>query len=200
MDTLHELGHLLHGTFDIGTKDLERLAELKNPNQAFKIFEFLEDERVDYLLGLSYPGLEKDRCTIMDAFFSKTHAKGEVKRSVFESLSVRASDSMTGSDTICRLTPLLKEALAQVLRPDCTVLQVLDLTAGLCIALDGEVSCEVCENPGRLFYRGIIDFDLVENAVPARRGLFQTCWSVSVRRKQRRHRRRWNSIETDRRG
>jgi hypothetical protein len=64
----HELGHLLHGTFDIEKKDFECLAGLKNPNQAFKIFEFLEDERVDYLLGLSYPGLEKDRRVIMDAF------------------------------------------------------------------------------------------------------------------------------------
>ncbi len=34
-------------------------------------------------------------------------------------------------------------------------------------ALNGESSCEVCENreaPDRIFYRGIIDFELVENA------------------------------------
>ncbi|MGC2063368.1 MAG: hypothetical protein WA610_10325 [Thermodesulfovibrionales bacterium] len=164
----HELGHLLHGTFDIEKKDLDCLTGLKNPNQAFKIFEFLEDERVDYLLGLTYPGLEKDRRTIMDAFLSQTHAKGEVKRSVFESLSFRMTDTMTDSDTmICRLTPLLKEALAQVLRPDCTVRDVLDLTVRLYTSLNGETSCEVCENResmDRLFYRGIIDYDLVENA------------------------------------
>ena len=164
----HELGHLLHGTFNIEKKDLGCLTKLKNPTQAFKIFEFLEDERVDYLLGLSYPGLEKDRRAIMDAFLSQTQAKGEVKRSVFESLSFRISDTMTDSDTmICRLTPLLKEALAQVLILDCTVRDVLDLTVRLYTSLDGEASCEVCENResmDRLFYRGIIDYDLVENA------------------------------------
>ncbi|MBI5075223.1 MAG: hypothetical protein HZB62_08700 [Nitrospirae bacterium] len=163
----HELGHLLHGTFNIGKKDLACLAGQKNPNQAFKIFEFLEDERVDYLLGLSYPGLEKDRRTIMDAFLSRTHATGEVKRSVFESLSFRISDAMDGSDSLCRLMPLLKEALAQVLRPDCTVRDALDLAVRLYASLNGEASCEVCENresPDRLFYRGIIDYDLVDDA------------------------------------
>jgi nitric oxide reductase NorD protein len=163
----HELGHLLHGTFTIGKKDLGCLTGLKNPNQAFKLFEFLEDERVDFLLGLSYPGLEKDRRIIMDAFLSQTHVKGEVKRSVFESLSFRMSDTMTDSGTLaCRLTPLLKEALAEVLRPDCTVRNVLDLTVSLYTSLNGEASCEVCENResmDRLFYRGIIDYDLVEN-------------------------------------
>lgn len=164
----HELGHLLYGTFNIGKEDLGCLTGLKNPNQAFKIFEFLEDERVDFLLGLSYPGLEKDRRIIMDAFLSQMHAKGEVKRSVFESLSFRISDTMTDSGTMaCRLTPLLKKALADVLSPDCTVRNVLELTVSLYTSLNGEASCEICENQeskDRLFYRGIIDYDLAENA------------------------------------
>lgn len=164
----HELGHLLHGTFEIGKKDLACLEGLKNPNQAFKIFEFLEDERVDYLLGLNYPGLEKDRRIIMEAFVSQALARGEVKRSVFESISFRVLENLGDiGSTACRLTPLLKETLARVLSPDCTVHQVLELAVSLYTSLNGEASCEVCENreaAHRIFYRGVIDYDLVENA------------------------------------
>ncbi len=164
----HELAHLLYGTFSIGKQELAGLNGLNNPNHAYKIFEFLEDERVDYLIGLAYPGLEKDRRVIMDAFLSRKAALGEVKQSIFETISFRTAGVMAGaSSSACRLTPLLKEALAKVLRPDCTVNEVLDLTIGIYRAANGEMSCEVCENReslDRLFYRGVIDFDLVESA------------------------------------
>lgn len=164
----HELGHHLFGTFDIGKKEIERLAGLHNPNHAFKIFEFLEDERVDYLLCLAYPGLEKDRRLIVDAFLSRSQGKGEVRQSILESLSFRVSDAAEVAETpSCRLVPLLREALARVLSPDSTVQEVLDVTVKLYTSLDGESSCEVCDNReamDRLFYRGIIDYDLVENA------------------------------------
>ncbi|MGD1074546.1 MAG: hypothetical protein ABR903_00495, partial [Thermodesulfovibrionales bacterium] len=63
----HELAHLAFGTFTLGQTDLQRLAEFVHPLPAFRIFEFLEDERIDYLIGLQYPGLERDRKSIMDA-------------------------------------------------------------------------------------------------------------------------------------
>jgi hypothetical protein len=163
----HELAHLLHGTFSIGKADFSCLAELGNPRQAFKIFEFLEDERVDHLISLSYPGLEKDRRLIMDAFLARGQSRSEVLRSVFEAISFRMSDETAGSGVASRLTSLLKEALVQVLRPECTVREVLELTVHVVTALNGEASCEVCENReamDRLFYRGIIDYDLVEDA------------------------------------
>jgi nitric oxide reductase activation protein len=62
---------------------------------------------------------------------------------------------------------LLKEALSKVIAPDCTVQHVLELAKGICLSMNGESACEVCENrevPDRIFYRGIIDFELVENA------------------------------------
>ncbi len=162
----HELGHLLHGTFIVGKEDLACLSGLSNPNQAYKIFEFLEDERVDFLVGLAYPGLEKDRQTIMEAFLAQAQATGEVNHSLLESLSFRNTAAVADAGAArCRVAPLLKEALAQVLRPECTVRNVLDLTVGLCASLEGESTCELCESReamDRLFYRGIIDYDLVD--------------------------------------
>ena len=66
----HELAHLLFGTFDLGEAEAKRLDSLQKPVPAFRIFEFLEDERVDYLMGLEYPGLERDRRMIMDAYLA----------------------------------------------------------------------------------------------------------------------------------
>ncbi len=161
----HEIGHMLFGTFMVSPADLLRLAEFQDPLPAFKIFEFLEDERVDYLMGLEYPGLEKDRRVIMDAYISKLPQKGEVIRSVFESLSFRVArnaDEPVVRD--CRLMHLLKEALPKVMTPDCTAREVLDLTVRMYESLNGDSSCEVCgkrEAWDRVFYRGVLDFRLV---------------------------------------
>jgi hypothetical protein len=163
----HELGHLLFGTYTIGREELRTFSELGNPVHAMKIFEFLEDERVDHLLGIQYPGLAKDRTTIMDAFFT-IRGGAEVTRSVFESLSYRMSETYGDSGVSeSRLSFLLKEALSKVIAPDCTVQHVLELTRRVCLSMNGESACDVCENReslDRIFYRGIIDFELVENA------------------------------------
>jgi len=163
----HELAHLLHGTFNIGREDLVVFAGLSNPVQAFRIFEFLEDERVDFLMTIDYPGLEKDRRLIMEAFLNRAQERGEVRRSLFESLSFRASDeSFAAGLPDSRLASLLKEALAALLQPGSTVQDVIALTLRVSHAMNGEATCEVCENRDamdRLFYRGVIDFDLVEN-------------------------------------
>jgi nitric oxide reductase NorD protein len=164
----HELGHQLFGTFDLGHEDLGRLKEFGNPVPAFKIFEFLEDERVDHLIGLQYPGLERDRRHIMEVYLSKSSSSaGKMKRSIFELLSLRASEELAKAEIPdCRLTPLLKEALATVLVPGLSSRDVLDLTLKVYRSLNGESACEVCEKrdtQDRPFYRGALDFDLVEN-------------------------------------
>jgi hypothetical protein len=164
----HEMGHLLHGTFEIGSADLGVLAALDNPNEAFKIFEFLEDERVDHLLGSAYPGLEKDRRAIMEAHLSRKHAGGDAGGSILESLSFRASGLAPDAELpIWGLAALLKEALARVLAPGCTVRDALALAAEVSRALHAGPTGEVCEERDsleRLFYRGIIDYELIENA------------------------------------
>lgn len=165
----HELAHLLHGTFDIGRQDLDRLNALGNPQQAFRIFQFLEDERVDYLISTGYPGLGKDRKILMDAFLARGQSHSELQWSVFDSLSFRETcETPAGGSPSSRLVPLLREALVQVLKPECTVRDVLDLAMHIVTSLNGEASCEVCENRrdsmDRLFYRGVIDYDLVGNA------------------------------------
>lgn len=165
----HELGHILFGTFDIGAKELGMFSEFKNPNHALKIFEFLEDERVDYLIGEQYPGLKRDRILIMDSYVTRrSESSEEIKRSVFRSLSYRVSEAIDKQySPECRLNPLLKEALTSVISPECSARDVLELTARIYDSLNGESSCEVCENRDaldRIFYRGSIDYDLVENA------------------------------------
>ncbi len=162
----HEIAHLRFGTFTVSPADLQKLAAFQDPLPAFKIFEFLEDERVDYLMGLEYPGLERDRRMIMDAYLARLPERGEVNQSVFESLSFRVTkkmDELAAGD--CRLGHLLKEALSKVINPDCTAREVLDLTVRIYESLDGESACDVCENreaADRVFYRGVLDFRLVE--------------------------------------
>ena len=174
----HELAHMLFGTFDLDPAELARLAEFQSPLSAYKIFEFLEDERVDYLIGLQYPGLEKDRRMIMEAFLSKTpsHLR-EVKQSLLEMLSFRVLErpgAVLMSD--CRFGPLLKEALSKVLDPGCSVHQVLDITLRILESMQGESTCAVCENreaADRVFYRGVLDFELVNAALSGMKDLIQ---------------------------
>lgn len=164
----HELAHIIFGTFNLGKEDMKRLEIYQEPFPAFKIFEFLEDERVDYLMGVQYPGLEKDRRMIMESYLSRLNQKGEVKQSVFETLSFRVSDGVSSSIVPdCRLVQLLKEALSDILNPERSVKDVLDMTLRIYQSLEGESSCELCGNrdaADRLFYRGAIDYKLVEEA------------------------------------
>src|SRR5574340_614700 len=52
----HELAHLLHGTFTLTAEAVKGcLAPLPNPRLSFRIFQFLEDERVDRLMMQAYP-------------------------------------------------------------------------------------------------------------------------------------------------
>lgn len=172
----HELAHLIFGTFDLAEGDARRLDGLQKPVPAFRIFEFLEDERVDHLMGLQYPGLERDRRLIMDAFLAGLSSERKLeRRSVLESLSFMgqgAAGEYPASE--CTMMPSLTEALSRVTRPGCTVHDVLALTLEIYASLGAEAGCSACEKrgtPDRVFYRGIIDFELVEAARSGMSGL-----------------------------
>lgn len=164
----HELAHMQFGTFKLSLTDLKRLDAFQDPIPAFRIFEFLEDERVDFLMGLQYPGLEKDRRMIMESYITQLPERKEVRQSVFESLSFRVSEQL-GTSVVpdCRLMQLLKESLSMVLVPECSARDVLDLTVKIFESLDGEAACDICGNreaQDRVFYRGVLDFKLIEEA------------------------------------
>ena len=165
---VHEIGHLQYGTFALNTRDLKKLSGSGDPILSFKIFEFLEDERVDYLLGSQYPGLEKDRISILQSYLPQrdNQTRG---MSVFESLSLSDLLKSHGSDlegTDDHLTRLLRKALSKVKHPEYSSHDVLDLTVQICRDFqnsDDSATCGSREIHGRLFYRGVLDFALVEN-------------------------------------
>lgn len=160
----HELAHLLFGTFSITRDDTRKLDRLPAGVPAFKIFEFLEDERVDHLMGLLYPGLEKDRQLIMNAYAAQTGRADELGQSVFASAGFRLSQP-SSSLRLQRLRELLSEAASRVTVPDRTVQDVLGLTLRVCEAWEIGAACgaeESRETADRVFYRGVLDFKLVE--------------------------------------
>lgn len=162
----HELAHLQFGTFAITRDDTRQFARFPAEVPAFKIFEFLEDERVDHLMGLLYPGLEKDRQLIMNAFAAQMGRKDELGQSVFASVGFRLPDKLVSAPLHHQqLGELLSEAVARVTVPDCTVQDVLDLTLRLCEAWESGAACEADESretTDRVFYRGVLDLKLVE--------------------------------------
>jgi nitric oxide reductase NorD protein len=162
----HELAHMIFGTFDVSANDLAKLTEFQKPLPAIRLFEFLEDERVDYLMGLQYPGLEKDRQLIMEAYLKRTSSLNrDARPSVFENLSFKSDGSAAPDGSHGRLGHVLKEALSKVLNPGCSALEVLHITLEICGSLSKEdYVCENRESRDRVFYRGVIDFELVEAA------------------------------------
>ncbi len=163
----HEIAHIVFGTFDTDPTMLGGLSALKNPVQAFKIFEFLEDERVDHCMGLKYPGLGKDRLFLLDAYAEKTQSGGDGNKSVFASLGFEMSHGSEDSGNEDALKSLLKEALPGARDPEQTVRGVYDLTLRICESISDEGAseqCKISESYERVFYRGIIDFNLVEES------------------------------------
>jgi nitric oxide reductase NorD protein len=161
----HELAHLLFGTFEITRDDTRQLDRFPATVPAFKIFEFLEDERVDHLMGLLYPGLEKDRQLIMQAFAEQGRRKDELGQSVFASVGFRLqAEPVAAALPHQRQADLLSEAVSQVTVPQRAVQDVLDTTLRLCEAWDSGGSCDAenRERLDRVFYRGVIDLKLVE--------------------------------------
>ncbi len=165
----HELAHLLYGTYELQASEVRAsLDSFANPRQAFSVFEFLEDERVDFLMMNAYPGLKKDRSLIMNAFLDRERAHSTTQKSIFEQLGLRDVNGHDVSlDASDQLGILLRESLDGVLRSDCSSRDVLNATVMLLRSPGGGAACEISENREaghRLFYRGVIDYDLVENA------------------------------------
>jgi hypothetical protein len=117
-------------------------------------------------MALQYPGLEKDRRKIMQRYLEQfgDHAQN---LSVFETVSFSTlnheGDTLFQEDP---LTRLLIEALPRIRAAERTTHHALDLAVELCRALEKTGSVAACENrrtSERLFYRALLDFDLVEN-------------------------------------
>jgi hypothetical protein len=118
-------------------------------------------------MGLLYPGLEKDRQFIMNAFTAQKGRRDELGQSVFASVGFRLPAQPAASSLHHdRLVALLSEAVSRVKVPGCTVQGVLGVTLRLCEAWDGGAVCETDESrektADRVFYRGVIDLKLVE--------------------------------------
>lgn len=163
----HELAHLLFGSFAITRDDTRKLDRFPAAVPCFKIFEFLEDERVDHLMGDLYPGLEKDRQLIMHAYAAHGGRMDDLGQSVFASVGFRLpEDPSSSSSPFERRRELLGRAAAEVRGPGHTVQSVLDLTLRVCEAWDSEAAaCEANadrETTDRVFYRGVLDIKLVD--------------------------------------
>lgn len=157
----HELGHLTHGTFQLRTEELKGLPELDLPHLSFRLFELLEDERVDALLGAEYPGLEKDRRMLI-----REYLKGGRRPSLFEHYSFSALGGFEEQGvSSSSLHPALMEALRRVRTESLTVQEVFNEALRVCAALDREAVQTHFggqEDMHRYFHRGILDFSLVE--------------------------------------
>ncbi|MCP4629534.1 MAG: hypothetical protein GY850_39425 [bacterium] len=164
----HELAHLQFGTFDTGVDDFKRFDEFNDSLQAFNIFEFLEDERVDYLMGCEYPGLEKDRRAILNTYLQQQKSSPH-EMSVFESLSfgvIQNNDNSLFGGNDNHLSRSLYKALPHLKTAGYTTSDVLDLTVAICSDLEKNGNAAACESHAtrdRLFYRGVLDFALIKN-------------------------------------
>ncbi len=158
----HELAHLLFDTFTLNPDDLAELQTFHDPSLACGIFEFLEDERVDFRMESAFPGLAKDREELLDRLLQKN-------------FKTQAGPSLTGLEpgkeenppTQDPLVVSLREALPKVRDPQCSPRKTLALALTLCKGLEksGLKNKDVClEMPERLVYRGVLDFELVEKS------------------------------------
>jgi hypothetical protein len=100
----------------------------------------------------------------MNAYAAQPGRADELGQSVFASAGFRLA---VPASPLChhQLVELLNEAVSRVTVPDRTVQDVLDLTLRLCEAWEGGASCgaeESRETTDRVFYRGVLDFKLVE--------------------------------------
>lgn len=177
----HEIAHIVFGTFDIDLQVIKELSGLSSPVQAFRIFEFLEDERVDYLMGHLYPGLEKDRQMIMNEYLNRM--SGDTERKCVFSLPgfIKPESSGDAGADNDELAMLLKEALPEVKNAHQTVEGVAALTEKICKSIEAKRAFELCqcqEAYERIFYRGIIDYDLVEES---RSGIARLVLNMSER-------------------
>jgi len=167
----HELGHIEYGTFSLSDHDRAPLLQHKAASTAMKIFTFLEDERVDYFTGLAYPGLEKDRLALIKAYLKTLEAVGE-SPTLCEEISFSSEDRPAGGRTL--LAQLLAEGRSRVRAAGVTAADVIREAAGIADRLSA--SEEDMDSSGgddryAVFYRGALDFTLVNEARTATKAL-----------------------------
>lgn len=162
----HELAHLTYGTFELTAAEAGTLPEMELPNLAFRIFEFLEDERVDTCLEADYPGLAKDRRMLITEYLKLAASDTERQPSLFELYSFSA---LGGLDRLLPASftalPALRQAIELVRSGGMSVREVLELTRTVCASLDAatiRTAFSGQDDMHRFFHRGIIDFKLVE--------------------------------------
>ncbi|VAX21156.1 hypothetical protein MNBD_NITROSPINAE04-1561, partial [hydrothermal vent metagenome] len=163
----HELAHIMFGTFELDLKDIGRLADFCDPALAFKIFEFLEDERVDCLMDIEYPGLKRDRRKLIGRYMERWDGKSQ-ELSVFEALNFNLDAQKDGrGDADLRLMSLLKKALEEVVKPGKSAADVLAYTCALSKEFEtgGQTGSDNERHfLDRPFFRGVIDLELVASA------------------------------------
>ncbi|MBA4373019.1 MAG: hypothetical protein C0402_09200 [Thermodesulfovibrio sp.] len=167
----HELGHIEYGTFSLTDQDHALLQQHKAASTAMKIFTFLEDERVDYLTGLAYPGLERDRLALIAAY-RKTLASSGESLTLCEEISFSSGDCPAAGGSF--LGQLLAEGRSRVRAAGVFASDVVRLAAGIADRLSAEDwSGDSSGGDDRyaVFYRGALDFLLVNEARTATRAL-----------------------------
>lgn len=162
----HEVAHLTYGTFELTAAEAGTLPEMELPNLAFRIFELLEDERVDTCLEADYPGLAKDRRMLITEYLKLAASDSERQPSLFELYSFNSLGGF-GSLIPSSFTalPALRQAVGLVRSGGMSVREVLELTRTVCASLDAatiRTTFSGQDDMHRFFHRGIIDFKLVE--------------------------------------
>ncbi|MDH5510539.1 MAG: hypothetical protein OEZ32_09330 [Nitrospinota bacterium] len=159
----HEMAHIELGTFAADREKLLRLARFRDQALAYMVFEFLEDERVDAVMDLLYPGLAKDKSSIIASYAKQKKTAGDPV-SLFEAVSFGV-EMDTGTED--PLLPILIAARERVLAQGAGVDDALDEAIRAIEQFEQEVDLETRlarKSADRIFHRGVIDFELVDKA------------------------------------
>ncbi|MDH4183320.1 MAG: hypothetical protein OEV92_03790 [Nitrospinota bacterium] len=157
----HEMAHIELGTFCVGKEKLAELSKCRDQALAMMAFEFIEDERVDKVMDQRYPGLRKDKSAIAAEYMKRKREKG-APVTLFESLSFGLA--MECHDPF---EPMLRQALEKATAEGATVDDSLEAARTAMARFEKEVDLEnrlARRSADRIFHRGVLDFDLVENA------------------------------------
>ncbi len=154
----HETGHIIYGTFSLSPEEIRLMPELSVKGIAFKVFEFIEDERIDYRLSLDYPGLEKDRGMLIEKHKHKLK-EGNIAASFFEAAG--AGYQYEGQDVLLQV---FRSALKQVHTATADVSDSLRLAIEICSEYAPYLEMLQAEQLQPLFYRGVIDYELLREA------------------------------------
>ena len=171
LSLIHEIAHLRYNTFDIGTKEMSALSGSHDSALSMKIFEFLEDERVDHLTVQELPVIARDK-TILTNEFTKKLKPDEL--SMFEYLSYGIDPQDKAFERIDRkLFEALKKAMEKVKCDNTSVMHTLELAKSISKEIEAGNHL-VRKTEERPFYRGVIDFGLIEKTKRATEELIET--------------------------